>query len=912
MVWRPRCVFLATVLTCLLGVSASSLAATLYVDDSGKTGFSNVQAAVDAARDGDVIVIQPGTYTGRGNQDIDLQRKAIRIQSTDPNDPAVVEATIIDCGGTQADPHRGFHVQDFTGEIVGLTITNGLAASGGAVYCRSSVLTLRQCRIVQNATLPGEERGNPDGGTGGGVYCEASTVEMIGCYITDNSTGAGADSRETSAGSGGDGAGVYAVSSLLHVSDSTIADNVTGAGGDSDSIAGRGGNGAGIHADSLVVIRSKIVGNACGQGGAGPQGGMGGQGGGIHCSRATIAATMIEANRAGTGGDSTAGTKGVGGSGGHGGGLVCLDSLDLSNSLIAGNRAGLAGGTADSSVATLAGRGGGISCTYGVIDHCTIVGNVAFGQVIDEKAEPVGPGGGVACTPQTTITNSILWGNTSDQIEGHDCANVLYCDMEGQTCEENRSNISVDPLFVEAGYWADARDPEVAARSDDSDAIWVGGDYRLSEGSPCIDAADPDYVYDFAHTDLDGRPRLTGAAPDMGAYETHDLIPVYRFRSREDAKHRFTTSESEKDTLIDRQADTWEFEGVACYVYKRAITADLKPVYCFWSARLESYLYTISESEKNRLITTYSTDRWVYESIAFYAYPEGSQPEGAKPVYRFWSNRLGSYFYTIDEAERAQYYVDTGTWAFEGIAWYAFDTSYASDESTTPSTPDSSVVYEFTGGSDAASYVFQLRAYVDGQQAQLDNATIELTPAVGRMQIALDFDAMTVELAQFHVETQWVEHVTTVTQSAVGVIQFPVTLSLYGFFDALTPRGPYPMESRGLTFSTAGGFEAVSEDETFRIQGSANVDGGKLDVNLAVGATEFELDGAAAIDDSGYPDRLDVAMDGPFQWNRSQQDLLLETTIKGHTLEIYVDSMQVRPTGLWRGKNVSQAQQERK
>ncbi len=34
------------------------------VDDDGKADFDNIQAAVDAASDGDEILVEPGTYTG--------------------------------------------------------------------------------------------------------------------------------------------------------------------------------------------------------------------------------------------------------------------------------------------------------------------------------------------------------------------------------------------------------------------------------------------------------------------------------------------------------------------------------------------------------------------------------------------------------------------------------------------------------------------------------------------------------------------------------------------------------------------------------------------------------------------------------------------------------------------------------
>ena len=47
------------------------------------TGAGELQAAIDAAVDGDVIVLNPGTYPGR----IRFGGKAITVRSTDPADP---------------------------------------------------------------------------------------------------------------------------------------------------------------------------------------------------------------------------------------------------------------------------------------------------------------------------------------------------------------------------------------------------------------------------------------------------------------------------------------------------------------------------------------------------------------------------------------------------------------------------------------------------------------------------------------------------------------------------------------------------------------------------------------------------------------------------------------------------------
>ena len=167
---RTRHLCLLIALMCLFAMGGLVSAATLEVRSDSKTGYATIQAAVDAAAEGDTVIIYPGTYTGVGNRDIDLRRKALQIQGTGPEDARVVESTVLDCQGSAGEPHRGFYAVDFTGEISGLTIANGLASAGGALYCENSILVLSHCHILDNATLPGEAKISSDGGSGGGLY----------------------------------------------------------------------------------------------------------------------------------------------------------------------------------------------------------------------------------------------------------------------------------------------------------------------------------------------------------------------------------------------------------------------------------------------------------------------------------------------------------------------------------------------------------------------------------------------------------------------------------------------------------------------------------------------------------------------------------------------------------------------
>ena len=143
--------------------------------------YPTIQAAIDAASNGEHVLIMPGTYRGPGNRDLDLRGKAITVGGTDPNDPTVVAATIIDCEGTEAEPHRGFifrNGEDANSVLSGLTITGGLAKQGAGIYVEDGSPTIVRCNITGNISTPS--------GSGGGIYVRVGSAYIGQSFIGNN------------------------------------------------------------------------------------------------------------------------------------------------------------------------------------------------------------------------------------------------------------------------------------------------------------------------------------------------------------------------------------------------------------------------------------------------------------------------------------------------------------------------------------------------------------------------------------------------------------------------------------------------------------------------------------------------------------------------------------------------------
>ena len=143
---------------------------------------------------------------------------------------------------------------------------------------------------------------------------------------------------------------------------------------------------------------------------------------------------------------------------------------------------------------------------------------------------------------------------------------------------------------------------------------------------------------------------------------------IYRFWSDHFKIHFFTASTSERDKVIRSYSQNiWRYEGVAYKMVPEG-TAGSIPVYRFWSDIFGGHFYTTNERERDQVKDTLS-HVWRYEGIMYYVYPL-TVTHNTTPVYRFWSDRLRSHFYTASEDEK-NYVISqlSSTWTFEGEAW---------------------------------------------------------------------------------------------------------------------------------------------------------------------------------------------------------------------------------------------------
>lgn len=153
-------------------------------------------------------------------------------------------------------------------------------------------------------------------------------------------------------------------------------------------------------------------------------------------------------------------------------------------------------------------------------------------------------------------------------------------------------------------------------------------------------------------------------------------IPVYRFYNGSTGAHFYTTSETERDHVINKLSPPFSFEGPAFSVASD-FSPGLSPVYRFFNTDSGVHFYTISEAERAYVMV--NLPQFNYEGVAYHA----SQVAGAGliPFYRFFVPSKGFHFYTASEAERAHIQANmSATYRFEGIGYHVLDTNWRAEK----------------------------------------------------------------------------------------------------------------------------------------------------------------------------------------------------------------------------------------
>ncbi len=397
----------------------------------------------------------------------------------------------------------------------------GGAAAGSALAIRSAPADTTSLieRVVfrDNSSIggAGAERG---GYAFGSVFIFQSKVEIQAATFTGNLAQAGhGDVGSAADGSRADAlGGAVAIEGNGEVSliDVLANDNVV-IGGNGAQFGGGGFGGAVYVEDSsLTITDSRFQSNLARGGDGSTEGGFAG-GGGILVfnSEAKIERVQVIANRAlsGSAADGTAGPVG-------GGGVYLWRARPdapatnrVINAIIADNAVESGGGQ------NVGGGGGGIQIQglTAEVTHATLAGNRLGAGLIAGGALVVVEAPGVSTTT-VNLNYSIVADHTTEPTGA---AIVVLPDnalnLTGGLFAGNTADTNGDPSQLPAGA---INGLETTIRADSAGFVSAGPpqyDYRITAQSPAVDQA----IGSTTPDDCEGRPRPSGAAPDLGAHE---------------------------------------------------------------------------------------------------------------------------------------------------------------------------------------------------------------------------------------------------------------------------------------------------------------------------------------------------------------------------------------------------------
>ena len=504
---------------------SSALAATVRVAPSQEestgdwTGaYTDIQAACDAASDGDTVLLKSGTYTLSGSE-VKLVDRSLTISGEAEGSVVIDGAGLSRClscniaSGVANKPCLIENIVFRNGDASGSTADANYNGRGGGVYLHSynstSRITMRKC-VIENCVTSFTTASCRGGGLYIGRY---STLEQT--VVRNCSTGKGSDTYSGGGGifaigNGGIIRGQGPIISRCVVSNCTSAAN----------------RGAGMYCYANVYLEEcEIASNAMSEG----------SGSGVHCTQG--GARVLDCSFTGNGRkNSTA----------KGSDIFLAANMVVSNCTFTGNM---------SDTASLYGGGTGtlvVGCTFTnehnrawqSDDNAAVTFRntlFALGKTGSSQQWTLCPGGaGVEITVENctfvncvhalraTLANTfrcvncIFNGNTQDFFIGASSTaatpfTLVNCCFAAYPAEGKYSSadcvVTDDPRFVNA----------------------AAGDWRLKRSSPCVDKGSMSPAWLTADAiDLDGKPRVVtngkplaanpGAVVDIGCFENQEAL----------------------------------------------------------------------------------------------------------------------------------------------------------------------------------------------------------------------------------------------------------------------------------------------------------------------------------------------------------------------------------------------------
>ncbi len=163
--------------------------------------YVTIQEAINDCNNHDVVIVDPGVYL----ENINFLGKNIAVTSTDPENPDIVAATVIN-GNNQGSVVIFESGENTEAILSGFTITGGSGTNdntieqenyiywGAGIYCKNASPTIK-CNVITGNTGPVQMEGdNPNNwrvGFGGGICCFESEATISRNIIKNNSAFAG-------------------------------------------------------------------------------------------------------------------------------------------------------------------------------------------------------------------------------------------------------------------------------------------------------------------------------------------------------------------------------------------------------------------------------------------------------------------------------------------------------------------------------------------------------------------------------------------------------------------------------------------------------------------------------------------------------------------------------------------------